>query len=224
MPNRTGDANISDQAVRTKTGKGWEEWFRILDRFDVKKHGHKAAAKHLSEKHGVSDWWCQMITVQYERERGLREVNQRPDGYQLSVSRVIAAPVGRAWDALATTKGLNAWFTHSAKQEFVEGGEYSNGDGDHGVFRRINDHKNIRFTWNSKHHKPGSVVEVRFYPKGDDKCQVVLQHMKLASKKEVDDLREAWSWALDSLRSYLEAGKGIRFEEWKKATASRGTR
>ena len=67
-----GNLRISDESVREKTGKGWEEWHSILDEWDVKKHGHTLTAKHLSEDLGVSPWWAQAITNHYERTRGLK--------------------------------------------------------------------------------------------------------------------------------------------------------
>ena len=66
-------AGISDTAVRAKTGKGWEEWFAILDEWDAKEKGHTASAKHLRDELGVSPWWAQAVTVRYEYARGLRE-------------------------------------------------------------------------------------------------------------------------------------------------------
>jgi len=63
---------ISNDAVSAKTEKQWPEWFRILDKFDLKKKGHTQAAKFLREKHGLTDWWAQAITIRYEWENGLR--------------------------------------------------------------------------------------------------------------------------------------------------------
>lgn len=63
---------IGDDAVRAKTDRVWHEWFTILDRYDLKKKGHTSAAKHLREKHGLSDWWAQAVTIRYEWEKGLR--------------------------------------------------------------------------------------------------------------------------------------------------------
>jgi uncharacterized protein YndB with AHSA1/START domain len=204
---------VSDAAVRKASGHGWTHWFRLLDRFHATARSHAEAARHLHEEHGVTGWWAQMITVQYERERGLRRVNQRRSGdYEVSVSRTIRAPRARAWEAFAETRHLNRWFTHRARQRFVEGGTYANGDGDHGEFRRIVEGRRIRFTWNSRHHRPGSVVEVRFEDKGAARCTVTVRHLKLASTREVEDLRGGWSGALNSLRAYLETGKGIPSE------------
>ena len=63
---------IKDETVRAKTGKGWDDWYKILDAYDVKKHGHTAAAEFLQQKHSVSAWYAQSITVGYEYARGLR--------------------------------------------------------------------------------------------------------------------------------------------------------
>ena len=70
--NMKGPRGVSDQAVRDKTGKGWDEWLSVLDRYAVKEKGHTQTAKHLQESWGVSSWWAQCITVRYEWERGLR--------------------------------------------------------------------------------------------------------------------------------------------------------
>lgn len=53
---RTGFRRISNEAVLAKTGKGWEEWFRILDEWGMKEKGHTATAKHLREGYGLRRW------------------------------------------------------------------------------------------------------------------------------------------------------------------------
>jgi acyl-coenzyme A synthetase/AMP-(fatty) acid ligase len=37
-----------------------------------------------------------------------------------------------------------------------------------------------------------------------------------------ETMKEAWSWALDSLRSYLETGKPIAVEAWEEAREAKG--
>jgi hypothetical protein len=73
---------ISDGAVEKATGKAVEHWYGVLDRFARSRggHAHKDAAEHLHVQHGVPEWWCQMVTVLYERVRGHRDKHQRPDG------------------------------------------------------------------------------------------------------------------------------------------------
>jgi hypothetical protein len=63
---------ISDESVKSKTGKGWVDWFAILDAWGERDEGHTATAKHLQETHGADPWWAQAVTIRYEWERGLR--------------------------------------------------------------------------------------------------------------------------------------------------------
>lgn len=91
-------ATISDAAVKKATGRGWTEWFRILDRAGAKTLEHRAIVA-IAATHGAGPWWGQMVTVVYERERGLREVHQTKSGFSASVSRTIAAEVDDVYEA-----------------------------------------------------------------------------------------------------------------------------
>lgn len=64
---------ISTEKVKMRTGKDWGEWFGILDQLGAKEKGHKATAKHLSEKYHLSGWWSQVVTIRYEKEKGYWE-------------------------------------------------------------------------------------------------------------------------------------------------------
>jgi hypothetical protein len=66
-------ANVSDEAVKAKTGHDWTEWLEILDAAGGKGKTHKEIVAVLVNEHAVPDWWCQMVTVGYEQARGLRE-------------------------------------------------------------------------------------------------------------------------------------------------------
>lgn len=69
---KRGPLAFSEERVKEKTGKGWDYWFGVLDKFDVRSKGHTATAKYLRDKRKVDPWWAQAITVRYERERKLR--------------------------------------------------------------------------------------------------------------------------------------------------------
>lgn len=70
---KVGFRRISDKAVKAKTDKEWEEWFKILDTWNAKEKGHTQSAKHLREHYGLSPWWARAVTIRYEWERGLRK-------------------------------------------------------------------------------------------------------------------------------------------------------
>jgi len=216
------ESKISDEAVETRTGKSWAQWFRILDRWGALKKGHKATAVWLHEKHELSTWWAQTVTVRHERERGLREKYERPKGFEISVTRRVTAPATRAFDALSRPGDLSKWFTRGARANLEVGGSYSNRDGDRGRFLAIVRPKRLRMSWENELHAPGSVVEFTIAALTGGKVQVSVTHSRLASRKDAETMKEAWAWALDSLRSYLETGKPISVEPWEEAREAKG--
>src|SRR5690606_32505275 len=82
-------AGMSDEKVKASTGRTWAQWVDVLDKAKAHEWPHKDIAKFIAEQYpSVSGWWCQTVTVGYERIRGLREVNQRRDGdYDANKSR-----------------------------------------------------------------------------------------------------------------------------------------
>jgi len=93
QPNPSGWAanpQHSDEQVRAKTGKGWNEWVAAIDAGPGRASGHTAIAAWLVGE-GVDAWWAQGVTVGFERITGLRMPGQMPDGtFTVSRSRVIA--------------------------------------------------------------------------------------------------------------------------------------
>ena len=70
---------MSDDAIRERTGRGWDEWFALLDAWEAASRPHPDVARWLRDEHGVDGWSAQSVTVGYERARGLRAPGQRPD-------------------------------------------------------------------------------------------------------------------------------------------------
>ncbi|HEY6573285.1 MAG TPA: SRPBCC family protein [Candidatus Eisenbacteria bacterium] len=209
------EAKITDEAVETRTGKSWAQWFRILDRWGAAKKGHKATAAWLHDTRELSPWWAQTVTVRYELERGLRDKHEKPTGYQISVARVVAATAARAFDALSKPSDLSHWFTRGARANLQVGGSYSNRDGDRGRFLAVARPRRLRMTWDNEKHAPGTIVEFTFVGTTGGKTRVEATHSRIATRAEAETMKEAWSWALDSLRSYLETGKPISVEAWE---------
>lgn len=122
-------AGISDEAVKKATGKTRAQWFAILDKAGAKKMPHREIVRFLYDKHlgkrkgdiGVTSptgWWSQMVTVEYERARGLRSVNQNADGFLVGVHKTL--PMSRAqflkrWQKLPPVKKLTPTPTRSVR-------------------------------------------------------------------------------------------------------------
>jgi uncharacterized protein YndB with AHSA1/START domain len=174
---------MSDAAVKAKTGKVWKEWFEILDRSGAKKMAHKEIAKMLSEKHSVGPWWCQMVTVVYEQDRGLRDKHEKVEGYQIGVSRTLSVPLTKLYQAFATQRARDRWLMEDGL-----------------VVRKANVNKTMRVTWKDQK----TSLEIYFTGKGDNKSQVVVQHSKLPDAKAATKMKSYWARALDRLRETIE--------------------
>jgi hypothetical protein len=174
----------SDEAVKAKTGKLWAEWFRILDKAGAKKWPHKEIAAYLHDKHTVSPWWSQMVSVGYEHERGIRQKFQKCDGeFSASGSRTLAVPLAKAYAAW-TDQELRAKWLPDAPVEITTAtpGKY------------------VRAKWDG-----GTRLSVGFYSKGPGRTQVVVDHGKLANSRESAKMKSYWFAALNRLQKALEA-------------------
>src|SRR5215207_5981830 len=85
----------SDDEIRRRTGRGWEEWFDALDEWGAAERAHREIARWLAEQQGIDPlaWNAQAIAYSYERTHGLREVGEHPEGFTVTASKTVAVPV-----------------------------------------------------------------------------------------------------------------------------------
>jgi uncharacterized protein YndB with AHSA1/START domain len=173
---------MSDEAVEAKTGKTWSRWFKHLDAAGAKKMTHQEIVAHLHDKHGVRPWWTQMVAVTYEQARGLRDQHEKPEGFEISVSRTIAAPIAKAYRAWTDEKTRKKWLPSNV------------------TIRKATTNKSLRLNWDDGK----TIVATAFLAKGDGKTQVVAQHNKLPHAKSAARMKKFWSEALDRLKELIE--------------------
>jgi hypothetical protein len=175
--------SMADAAVKAKTGKDWKGWFAVLDKAKAAKLPHREIAALLHEEHRVPGWWCQMVTVEYERARGLRTRHETASGYSVSVTKTLPAGLPALYAVVADAKKRARWFP---KGRFVASS--------------LTKDKYVRGSWNG-----AARLEIGFYAKGEGKAQIAVQVNKLAKKDDVDGERAAWKAALDKLSEMLAA-------------------
>src|SRR5258708_7929553 len=105
---------MSDASVKARTGKDWSDWFAALDKEGATTLEHKAIAAMLSKKHGVSSWWSQMVTVEYERSRGLRVRHEKAGAFSVAVSKTVAVSLSDLYAATANAAMRRKWFPKGA--------------------------------------------------------------------------------------------------------------
>ena len=179
-PSRTSLATvtISDDAVSSKTGRNWRQWFEVIDAPGGKRMMHKEIVAVVSGC-GAPPWWQQMVTVSYEQSRGLRQKHQTADGYQVSATRTIGACAQDLFRDWSESRRRAKWLPGSAEM----------------VIRKSTPAKSIRVTWTDG----VTHVDVNLYPQGPGKCRVTIDHRKLPDAKAAARMKRHWSAALERL-------------------------
>jgi uncharacterized protein YndB with AHSA1/START domain len=173
-------AGMSDAAVKKATGRDWPAWAATLDAAGASEKPHGQIVAHVSSL-GTPDWWSQMVTVGYERMRGLRDKGQRRGGaYEANKSRTFAVPVEKLFDAFKNARTRNRWLDVKM------------------TVRTANASKTIRASFDD-----GTLVQCYFTDKGKGKSTVAVQHQKLADKDAATRTKQWWSERLDALAKML---------------------
>jgi hypothetical protein len=189
-PAVTTKGGLSDAKSIEKTGHGLAHWFDVLDKFGAIDKGHTKAADHLYSSYGVPGWYCQGITVAYERARGMRGVNQRCDGaYEVSVSKVMAATPAQIIKTLKS-----ALWTDGVDKDLVKGLSSALKDKkSKGFVTRPDGQARFRYKWGA------TTVQFNMYPKGPAKTSFVVSNMSLPSAESVEAHRARWKTAFSAI-------------------------
>ena len=175
-------AGMSDAKLKDATGCTWERWVKTLDKAGAAKMSHREIAKTVAFFKTPS-WWTQMVTVGYERIRGLREKGQqRGGGFRTTKSRTIGIPLGDVYEAFSDPALRKRWLPGDA------------------VIKSASPKKRVRLAW-----KDGSSAIVGFYARGESKSLVAVEHGDFPDKATADAMKAKWSELLDRLSNLVIA-------------------
>lgn len=187
LPPRAANPGISDDAIRRGTGKGWDEWFAVLDAWGGPEQSHSEIARYLQDGHGVEGWWAQGVTVGYERARGIRTRYQHPDGYSVSASKTYLVAVERLFAAFVDDALRDCWLQAGALR-----------------LRTCQQRRSARFDVLLP-DAAGTRIEVYFTAKSEGKSSAALQHSKLPNADAIEPWRAFWKAHLERLAARLRA-------------------
>jgi hypothetical protein len=161
----------SDERIRERTGRGWEEWFDLLDTWG--ELTHREIARRIAAELGIDPlaWNAQAITMSYERTRGGRLAGQRDDGFAVTATKTLPVPVEQLFDA------------------FLEQGELRE--------RTSTRPRSARFDWAGGESR----VNATFVAKGEASSTVSVEHRRLADPDEAERMKAFWRERLSSLAS-----------------------
>ena len=186
LPPRVAEPGMSEAAILKGTGRTWDDWFRVLDEWDATTRNHTEIARYVNGEHGIDGWWSQSVTVGYERARGMRAPNERPEGFEVSVSKTVPLAAMDAWRAFVEPSRRRRWLDLSLR---MRTGTRTMG-------------RSARFDVPDE----GNRINVYFTPKDDDRTIVTVTHVKLAGAGDVAAHRAAWKSRLDELARAASAG------------------
>ena len=176
---------VGDEAVREKTGRTWKEWVAALDKAGARTMSHGEIVRVVHEEFGLGPWWRQMVTVGYEQARGLRVKHQTATGFSVSRSVTLAVPLRRAYGAWSMPARRRAWLADPRLQ--ITG---------------LTAKKSLRAVWDGG---PGR-VDVSFTATATDRCQVAVQHSRLADAREAERMKAYWGDKLARLKDAVAPG------------------
>jgi uncharacterized protein YndB with AHSA1/START domain len=178
----------SDTEIRRRTGRGWEEWFDLLDDRGAAERPHREIARWVAAELdvGALAWNAQAIAVSYERARGGRAVGQRPGGFAITAQKTVGVAVERLFDAFVDEATRARWLTDGELRE-----------------RTATKPRSARFDWG----KGETRVNVTFEAKGEAKSTVVVEHERLGDAEHAAEMKAGWRERLSALKSRLEGGQ-----------------
>jgi len=181
----TPQLTTSDETIRERTGRGWEEWFELLDEWGAADRPHREIARHVASELGIDPlaWNAQAITVGYERARGLRAVGQRTDGFTITASKTVGVTVDRLFDAFVDESVRASWLPDADLRT-----------------RTATKPKSARFDWVDG----TSRVTVTCLAKGDGRSTATLEHARLADGDEAERMKAFWRERMATLKEVLE--------------------
>jgi hypothetical protein len=174
---------MSDEAIHRRTGRGWEEWFDLLDNGGALQRSHKEIATWVTDEFGIDGWSGQAVTVSYERARNLRAVGEHADGFAITASKTVAVPVDRLFDAFVDESRRRRWLPDGKLRE-----------------RTATRPKSARFDWGDGDTR----VHVGFEDKGPSKSMVGLEHARLPDGAEAERMKAFWRERVAALKEQLE--------------------
>ena len=176
----------SDEKLTEATGKDWDAWIKILDRWGARDRKHGEIVGFLHEEQAVPPWWTQAITNGYERARGLRVKHQQPNGFTIYASKTFATSLETLFDAFVDDEVRAGWLVDASMAvRTSQLGKLARFDFDGGATR----------------------VLVTFEAKGAAKATAHVAHERLADVDTAEATKAAWKQRLVALKGFLEGDR-----------------
>lgn len=138
------DSPLTDEACKSETGQTLSHWISAIEaRPELKGQRRQTVNLWLYPEMGKNIWWATTAWVEYERKNGILQKDGRIEGYNICVTKKIAAPLDKVFSAW--TNGDVAWFGDSPK--LLEDKSIQDAKGNKATALRVRDNKDLRYRW-----------------------------------------------------------------------------
>jgi uncharacterized protein YndB with AHSA1/START domain len=176
----------SDEQIRERTGRGWEEWFDLLDEAGAADMTHRETARWLAEREGLHPlaWNVQSVAGGYDKARRGRQVGEHEDGFTVTAAKTVAVPIERLYAAFVAPAERERWLPDGDLRE-----------------RTTIAPRSARFDWGDG----ATRVHVTLAAKGEARSTAALSHERLPDAGEAERMKAYWRARVASLKEVLEA-------------------
>jgi hypothetical protein len=178
-------AGIRSDGVSNATGRGWREWFTILDQAGAARLPRTDISRFLQEDQGLSNWWSRMVAAGYEQTLGRRDGIWVGESHTARSRRSFNTPAARLY---------KAWADEALRRRWLPGQSI--------LIRKAVPEESMRITWSDR----TTGLNVRF---GDDdllQARVQVDHVRLRNPEQVQTMQAYWEAALERLDRCLREG------------------
>ena len=162
----------SDERIRQRTGRGWEEWFEILDEWGAAERSHRETGRWLAEQQSLHP-------LAWNARRSRRATSAR----EVCANRARRTTATRSrpprrWECPSNGSTTQSSTRRSAR--WLPDGQLSE--------RTATKPKSARFDWDEDQTQ----VNVTFLAKGENKSTIALEHRRMASAAEAERMKNYW--------------------------------
>jgi hypothetical protein len=172
---------VSDDAVKAKTGRKWDEWFKLLDDAGARMMDHREISRYVGREFELTRWWARTVCVGYEQDRGIRHKRQRGTTYSMDRAKTVGAPLGEVWAAWQDQATRDRWLPEMPFE-----------------VRKTTVNKVIHLNW------PGGTRVRAAFSEKNGRTKMVVRHAKLESNADATRMYNYWSEALTHLKAIVE--------------------
>lgn len=126
-------------------------------------------------------------------------------GWQIGVSRTVAAELDEVWDYLTSSEGLAIWLGEGLTTPLEVGQQYRTADDVCGEIRSLRHHDRVRLTWQPADRQDHATVQIAVTTAASG-CTIRFHTERLHDSDERERMRAHWKAVADAIDAGLADG------------------